>query len=136
VPPDTEACQALDLLESETGIGGKQYYFRLSAILRRYLERRYAFPAAEMTTEELLPRIDRLPLGGGLSQRLKALCRFADPIKFAGAGADRDRMRDHMAFARDFIRQTTVDAEASQNTDGGRDADTVQGTVAETAAPH
>jgi hypothetical protein len=45
-------------------------------------------------------------------------------------------MRDHMAFARDFIRQTTVDAEASQNTDGGRDADTVQGTVAETAAPH
>lgn len=135
VPPDAEACQALDLLESRAGINGKQYYFRLSAILRRYLERRYAFPAAEMTTEELLPCIDRLPLGSGLSQRFKALCRFADPVKFAGAGADRDRMRDHMAFARSFIRQTTADAEETRNTTGAEAPDAVQGAAVATPPP-
>jgi hypothetical protein len=113
VPPHIEAFQALDALAAQTGISGKQYYFRLSAILRRYLERRYGFPAAEMTTEELLPRLDGLPMDADLFQAVKDFCRSADPIKFAGADASRNRMHDHMAMARHFIRQTTAEEEAA-----------------------
>lgn len=113
VPPHIEAFQALDALAAQTGISGKQYYFRLSAILRRYLERRYGFPAAEMTTEELLPRLDGLPMDADLFQAVKDFCRSADPIKFAGADAIRNRMHDHMAMARHFIRQTTAEEEAA-----------------------
>jgi hypothetical protein len=109
VPPHIEAHQALDALAAQTGISGKRYYFRLSAILRRYLERRYGFPAAEMTTEELLPRLDGLPLDADLSPALKAFCLSADPIKFAGAEAAQSRMNDHMAMARSFVRRTTVE---------------------------
>ncbi len=113
VPPHIEAFQALDALAAQTGISAKQYYFGLSAILRRYLERRYGFPAAEMTTEELLPRLDGLPMDANLSRAVKDFCRSADPIKFAGADASRNRMHDHMTMARRFIRQTTAEEEAA-----------------------
>jgi LPXTG-motif cell wall-anchored protein len=107
--PHIEAIRALDALAAQTDISGKPYYFALSAILRRYLERRYGFPAVEMTTEELLPRLDGLPLDADLAPALKAFCRAADPIKFAGADAARSQMNDHMAMARSFVKRTTLE---------------------------
>jgi hypothetical protein len=101
-----EAGLALDALAAQTGISGKQYYFSLSAILRRYLERRFGFPAVEMTTEELLPRLDGLPLD---TDALKTFCLYTDPIKFAGADAPRNRMDDDMAMVRSFVRRTAVE---------------------------
>lgn len=116
ISPDQEAYQALDALAAETGLAPKQFYFRLSAVVRLYTERRFEFPAAEMTTEELLPRVDRLPLAHDLAADLKAFCRIADPIKFADAPAERERMTHDLVFARDFVRQTTA-ALRSENED-------------------
>jgi hypothetical protein len=104
--PDAEAYDALDALAAENGLDPKQFYFRLSAVLRQYIERRYAFPAAEMTTEELLPQVDQLSLEASLARELKRFCRMADPIKFAGATAGQDRQAQDLAFTRDFVRQT------------------------------
>jgi hypothetical protein len=123
VAPHIEAGRALDGLATQTGISAKQYYFRLSAILRRYLERRFGFPAAEMTTEELLPRLDGLPLDADLIPAVKALCRSADPIKFAGAGAVPKQMHDDMATVRRFVRRTTIeDGVASEQSPGDKPA--------------
>ena len=97
----------LDALAASGNADSKQFYFDLSAILRRYIERRYEIPASEMTTEELLPRVNRLPLKAELAQLLKAFCRGADPIKFAGVCAEQNRMAQDLSFARDFVRQTT-----------------------------
>jgi len=107
ISAETEAYQMLDALAADGNAAPKQFYFRLSAILRRYIERRYEIPASEMTTEELLPTVDRLPLKTALAQPLKAFCRGADPIKFAGVGAEQNRMAQDLSFARDFVRQTT-----------------------------
>jgi hypothetical protein len=106
--PDAEALAALEALCAQTGMAPKKFYFRLSAILRRYIERRYEIPAAEMTSEELLPRMDRLPLDRRLTEAFKAFCRETDPIKFAGAAAHRDQMDRSLAFCRDFVRRTAV----------------------------
>ncbi|MGD9368515.1 MAG: DUF4381 family protein [Desulfobacteraceae bacterium] len=122
VAADEEAYGALDALAAENGMAPKQFYFRLSAILRRYMERRFDFPAAEMTTEELLPWMDQLPLDRTLAGQFKSFCRFADPVKFAGAATRQDRLAQDLAFARDFVRQTTVvdteqtDCSASETT--------------------
>jgi hypothetical protein len=107
VAADEETYGALDALAAENGMASKQFYFRLSAILRRYVERRFDFPAAEMTTEELLPRMEQLPLDPTLAGQFRSFCRFADPVKFAGAAARQDRPAHDLAFARDFVRQTT-----------------------------
>ena len=120
IPAETEAYELLDALAAEGGLDPKQFYFRLSAILRRYIERRFEVPAAEMTTEELLPTVDRLPLGPQLSQPLKAFCRAADPIKFAGAGADVHHMAQDMAFVRNFVRTTTEITPAAMADEAGK----------------
>ncbi|MBT8342415.1 MAG: DUF4381 family protein [Desulfatitalea sp.] len=105
--PETEAFARLDALAADHGINGKQYYFRLSAILRQYVERRYDIPAAEMTMEELLPRMDGLPVPGELRDLFKYFCRAAEPIKFAGTPADQNRKNEDLAFARTFVQSTT-----------------------------
>lgn len=104
--PEEEANQLLDELAADQSLNGKQFYFRLSYILRRYLERRYGFPAAEMTIEELLPRVDQLPIQLQLLQPLKALSQRAEPIKFAGAVVHPKQMPDDLRFVRDFVIQT------------------------------
>ncbi len=115
IPPDAEAYTALDTLAADKGLDPKQFYFRLSAVLRRYMERRFDFPAAEMTTEELLPQVDQITLDAALALELKAFCRQTDPIKFAGATARQDRLAQDLAFSRNFVRQTTDAQEDSKN---------------------
>jgi hypothetical protein len=108
VPEDVEAYQMLDALATERHLNPKQFYFRLSLILRRYLERRYGIAAVEMTTEELLPKVDRLPLTLDLAQPLRDFCRAADPIKFAGVSPGPGRMAEDLAFVRNFVQKTTA----------------------------
>lgn len=112
--PEVEALALLDELAADRGVDGKQFYFRLSGTLRRYLERRFAIPAAEMTLEELLPQVARLPLDTDLAGTLKALCRMAEPIKFADATADPGRMPADLAFVRDLVHRTTLEKAEAQ----------------------
>lgn len=107
--PPGPADQALALLDAVAReADGKTFYFRLSAILRGYIEQRFGIAAAEMTLEELLPCIDRLPLPVDLARRLESLCRTAEPIKFAAAPADPDRMAEDLNFARTFVQRTAA----------------------------
>jgi Domain of unknown function (DUF4381) len=105
--PHDEAYVKLDALAQGEGIAGKLYYFRLSAILRHYMERRFGLPAAEMTLEELLPELACLPLGADLVQPLKSFCRAAELIKFADAPVDSASMARDLAFVRTFVQRTT-----------------------------
>ena len=106
--PEVEAYALLDGLANEDHSNLKHFYFRLSAILRRYMERRYGIPAAEMTSEELLPALRGLPLPLELSQEVKSFCLRSDPIKFAGVQGDAGRVAHELALVRDFVRQTTL----------------------------
>ncbi|MCP4747648.1 MAG: hypothetical protein GY874_16130 [Desulfobacteraceae bacterium] len=112
--PDQEAYQALDKLETDDGLEVKPFYFKLSSILRRYIERRFNFPAQEMTTEELLPHVNRLELSVDLAQPLKAFCHHADPIKFANAVTGQTRMNKDLGFVRSFVQQTTREPETQE----------------------
>ncbi|MDA8141591.1 MAG: DUF4381 family protein [Desulfobacteraceae bacterium] len=108
--PEAEAYALLDALAADNLNDGKLYYFRLSAILRGYVERRFEFPAAEMTLEELLPRLAQVSLPKELDQPFIDFCRRAEPIKFAGLAADAGRRGLDLMFARDFVQRTTPSA--------------------------
>ncbi len=62
----------------------KEHYFKLSEIFRRYLERRFRFPAVERTTEEILPQIYAIP---GCDEQVKRSAQSflsqTDLVKFA-----------------------------------------------------
>jgi LPXTG-motif cell wall-anchored protein len=106
VAPEVRAYQELEALAAESSLEGKVFYFRLSAILRAYLEGRYAIPAAEMTSEELLPAVNPLGWPADLNQDLRIFCRDSDPVKFADASARHERMAKDLAFVRHLVDET------------------------------
>ena len=114
LPPEMVARQALDQISDVRGMNGKRFYFRLSAIVRRYVSARFAVGAVEMTTEEFVPCIDQLPVDSGLARRLKQLCRAMDPVKFGGAGAMEKQMEKDLFFAREFVRKTAQEIDLDQ----------------------
>lgn len=81
----------------------REFYFRLSAALREYIERTSRVRAMEMTTEELLPRLDSLPVDHHLRLSLKDCFRRADPVKFAGESAEAGLMRADLDLAVSFL---------------------------------
>lgn len=107
LPPELIARQALDQISDVRGMDGKTFYFRLSAILRRYVFGRFGVGAPEMTTEEFLPCIDSLSIDKDLSRRLKDLCRAMDPVKFGGQTSAEKQMQADLLFAREFVSKTT-----------------------------
>lgn len=84
--PEEEALLRLtELFESDLLRRGlvKQYYLRLSVILRVFFERRYKILAAELTTFEILRALRPLRLDPGLSQKVQYVLEAADLAKFA-----------------------------------------------------
>ena len=110
VPPDHMAALQLLELEKLGDMEEREYYFRLTAIVRAYIKGRFAMDALEMTSEELLPRISELALEKNLAAGLRELLKSTDPVKYAGTAAGRDKMRDDMAFARSFVDNTKAEA--------------------------
>jgi len=107
LPPEMVALKALEGISDIGRLDGKTFYFQLSAILRQYIFERFAVDAPEMTTEEFVPRIDRLPVTPELAQRLRRLCRAMDPIKFGGGMVTEKQMETDLTFAREFVEKTT-----------------------------
>lgn len=111
LPPEWVANKALEAIGDVRGQDGKAFYFRLSAILRQYILGRFGVGAPEMTTEEFVPCIDRLPVDRELAGPLKQLCRSMDPVKFGGVTTLEKQMETDLFFVRGFVRQTTPDVE-------------------------
>jgi len=103
---DELALKLLDELLDVDNIDGKIFYFNLSAILRNYIQGRYKINAPEMTTEELIPKIDSFGLDRELSQKLRALLHSADPVKFAGVTTVQAKMQNDLLFVIDFVKKT------------------------------
>lgn len=106
IPPHEAALRLLETLSDVENMDGKAFYFSLSTILRTYIGERYGINALEMTTEELLPRLDPLDIAKDRLTELKILIRSADPVKFAGVPAVVGKMRQDIDSVKNFIRQT------------------------------
>jgi hypothetical protein len=86
LPPDQEAVRnLLTLKERKYPSRGmlKEFFSEYSQIMRRYLERRYGFPALEMTTWDLARTFEEQSLPKPLTARLLPSLREADLVKFA-----------------------------------------------------
>jgi len=100
--PDEAAYASLDEMTDVESLEGKEFYFRLSAILRNYIEGRYGINAPEMTTEEFIPRIEELGIGKELRKSLRELLHATDPIKFAGVYAIESQMKKRPRLCEKF----------------------------------
>jgi len=84
----------------------KEFYFRLSEVLRRYLEAIRGFPAAEYTVEEIARYVQEEK-----DRQLLVLLRQADLVKFADAVPTAARKDDELKAALAYIRDTAPQPE-------------------------
>lgn len=106
VDPATEARLALEALVRSGELARADYrsfYIALSAIAKRYLERRLEAPVMEMTTAEMVAFLRQSEKGTGLATPMRDLANAADQIKFAkGVGQEAEAER-HIGAVRSLI---------------------------------
>jgi len=105
----------------------KEYFFRLSFIVRQYLENRFKMRAPEMTTEEflivmsnvgagLVPAQTGRPQGSPLPQQIKDLLKNflekADMVKFAKYGPNADEIIGAFDAAMKLVDETKEEPHA------------------------
>src|SRR5437870_11328160 len=106
--PDAEALRALDQLVASGRLARGEYrlfYIELTAIVKRYLERRLAAPIVEMTTAEMLAHLRANPKAADMAATLRDLAGAADHIKFARGSGLGDEAERHLAAARALISE-------------------------------
>lgn len=111
LPLDVRTRKALDALKAENLPAHghvKDFYFRLSEIIRGYLGERYAFEALECTSSELMASLRRMPTPGLPEDALMRFVSESDMVKYARADASPEACRDALAFAYALIDKTYV----------------------------
>ena len=108
LPTHTQALRELDILEKKGLLeDGKEreHFFELSEIFRRYLGKRYLFPASDWTTEEITKYFknqEKIELAS--RNEANRILKKSDLIKFAKAQALPDT--DEIESIRSFIKLT------------------------------
>lgn len=80
------ACEELAVLrEKDLPAKGevKLFYGELTDIFRRYLQKKFDFPAIDMTTEEIGVHLETTPLVDNIREEITAFLTHADLVKFA-----------------------------------------------------
>lgn len=86
----------------------QEFYYRINAIVRGYIERRFGFLAAEQTSEEFILAVSRSDdLFDSQKQLLRQFTSACDPVKYARATPSASDIEWVVETARGFIQATT-----------------------------
>lgn len=125
--PETLALRELAALSTadwENQSVRQAFFYRVSEIVRWYIERKFGLSAPEMTTEEFLSSLSRgsveLPYD---CERLRVFLETCDRVKYAAFQPRREDGDETLAAARSFIHTTAaVSASREQSTSSERAA--------------
>ncbi len=122
VPPEVWALRELARLGGDDWVESgraREYYYRLTEIVRGYVERKFGLAAPDMTTEEFLRSLEpprgtpfatpRLPYDAG---RLRTFLEACDLVKYAAFEPRRQEAEDALRTARAFVDATAAAAAA------------------------
>ncbi|HPC82901.1 MAG TPA: hypothetical protein P5234_03680 [Thermoanaerobaculaceae bacterium] len=117
VSPEEEARLALDRLATSGLVEREEfrrYYIELTAIAKRYLERRLGSPVLEMTSAEVAALLRDHPLAGPHLPAMRDLLGAADWVKFARGTARGEAAAQHLASVRGMVAavEETLQAQA------------------------
>ncbi len=107
ISPEEKALNALHNLSRYTDFFSQKFYFKLSLILRQYIQGRFDINAVEMTLEEILPMISKIDLNEELKRDIKNFLKISDEIKFAKMTTGRDNAANDLQLAFRFVNTTT-----------------------------
>ena len=108
LPPYEEAIEALTALKAASlwqNGQEKEYYTRLTDILRHYIDRRFGVNAMEMTTSQILALLTAIEAKGA-KEELKKILDVADFVKFAKMKPLADENEQLYRLATEFLEKT------------------------------
>ena len=112
-PPHVTALRELDRLRGEKlwqNNRTKDYYTRLSDVVRTYIEGRFGVMAMEMTSDEILAGLQNTGFeDNNLVNRLRKLFSLADLVKFAKAQPFPDENETSMLDSYLFVNNTKIE---------------------------
>lgn len=126
IPPYDKAMLALQTLKEEKlwqGGQDKQYYTRLTDILREYLDGRFAINAMEMTSTEILEALRRNNETRVVERHMKEILQVADFVKFAKMRPLADDNEASMRYAMTFVEETKPQPEPASAETSEKDAE-------------
>ena len=118
--PWDEALAALDKVPAEDWVASghfKRYYYTVSEVLKRYLTRRFGFPALDQTTTEILRAMKaaKTPEREGFGEFFQS----ADMVKYAKFVPSATEAAAVMSTARELVKATTPKPEPSPTSQTG-----------------
>lgn len=107
IDPYLEALEQLNFLDTQKPRPDtKPFIFRLSEILRLYVERQFKIPALECTGEEFIQEISRHPLlREKFEEPLNQFVQKGDRMKYSTDQFDHKELDQLLVSAREFIEQ-------------------------------
>ncbi len=108
-PPYEEAVEALShLKEAKLWQNGhdKEYFSKLTDILRRYIDRRFLINAIEMTSAQIVDTLKKNEETKAVNEQLKQILEVADFVKFAGVMQLPEDNEAAWTRARNFVELT------------------------------
>jgi len=112
-PAHEIAYERLRALVKEDLVGAgkiKEFYERISDILRHYIEHRFSLKAPERTTEEFLAELANTEvLPAAEKQRLGEFLKHCDLVKFAKHNPTTQQIQETFDLVKDFIEKTKSD---------------------------
>jgi hypothetical protein len=108
LPPWVEAMNSLNSLPFKEWLDKGQvqrYYYALSEIMKRYIERRFAFNAMEQTTTEIIHALktNKIPC----REEFGGFLHKADRVKYAKLIPTYQEIEEALQQARDLVQRTT-----------------------------
>lgn len=113
------AMEELILLEKEHLIEHqqvKEYYFKLSVIVRKYLEGRFSIDAPTLTTEEFFKVLTgKKILDTKYMHSLNMFLESCDYVKFAKYIPEKEEIKQTFGYARNFVEETKEEEKEEEN---------------------
>ncbi len=119
LPPWEEALKALEALPWREWLEAgqvKRYYYALSEVLKRYIERRFEFDAAEQTTTEMLAsmRLHKTPMRDDVARFFAR----SDLVKYAKWLPPEEEAQSAIDRVREFVLRTKPEEPAPESAAG------------------
>ncbi len=117
-PAHEIALEAIDRAEkeweTEGGVNGRAqiHFYILSRVIREYIRNRYALPAPERTSREILREIRREKLPPETIPLLRELLLRCDEVKYRGGGGEDDLFPSLIGKSRRFVERTRESRES------------------------
>ena len=96
-----------DLMENERRL----FYFKLTAIFKKYISKQFNTNAQEMTSQELKKSISKLNIQSDLSLKISIFLEFSDNIKYAAMPASTQEVEKDLTLIKKFVTLTSIEQE-------------------------